>query len=46
MTPKYIGLGQFPSVPPFSLLGHSFQFNGENLLALFYCTLTDAACSP
>ena len=35
MTPKYIGLGQFPSMPPLSLLGHSFHFYGENLLALF-----------
>ena len=28
-------LGQFSSVPPITLFGHSFQFNGENLLALF-----------
>ena len=35
MTPKYIGLGQFPSALLISIAGHSFQFIRMNLLALF-----------
>ena len=35
MTPKYIGLGQFPSALLIATAGHSFQFIRKNLLALF-----------